>query len=315
MSLKENKLDLPADLMDCIRNMGKWQETFGSSRGIILLVIAIKFPIARKFFVAGYAAAASTSEVHRVYLACVAMVFKFGEAEQYGKLAEDIDAIKGPLYCHGLLTYMRKLGIVKTSRNSEGIRLGLGPVLVRVVPYNASIAKKITSFMQMSPVLMTLPIAKNLTTYGDNLATVSKAMTWYNVPNMGRAGYNLEWTFRSYEIADCRYNGIQRLGYGLTDDVSMLPGPDGKNARRKLGPERCVADLYDIEGIRTFPEYICLAVCLRSGKYKGNIDKNLSIRIAGRCSTCVRNKKSIHFCRVSQMHTRRTTLRPTVQVL
>ena len=161
---------------------------------------------------------------------------------------------------------MRKLGIVKTSRDSDGIRLGLGAALVKVVPYNASIAKKITAFLQMSSVLTTLPLAKNLIIYGDNMAVVSEAMVRYNVPHMVKAGYNKEWTFRSYQVAACRLNGIQRLSYGPTDIVSMLPGPDGWNARRTLGPERIVADLYNNQGITHYPEYICLVACLRGGK-------------------------------------------------
>ena len=57
--------------------------------------------------------------------------------EKHKKLAEDIDAIKGPLYAHGIAIYMRRMGTVATSRNSEGVRLGIGPTLVVVVPSNA----------------------------------------------------------------------------------------------------------------------------------------------------------------------------------
>ena len=173
------------------------------------------------------------------------MVFKFGDPDLYTQLAEEIDAIKGPLYCHGLLTYMRNLGIVKTSRGSDGIRLGLGVGLFKVVPYNLTIAKKITAFLQMSTVLTTLPLAKNLSTYVDNTVSVSEAMRRYKVPQLFKSAYNKAWTIRAYQVAICRLNGIQRLSYGPTDIVRMLPGPDGMNARRILGPKRTVADLYN----------------------------------------------------------------------
>ena len=295
--------------------MKKWQQTFGDRCGIILLVIGIKFPIARKYFVDGYAAAKTTTEAHRVYLGCVAMVLQFGDPEKYRQLAEEIDTIKGPLYCHGILVFMRRLGIVATSRNSEGIRLGLGPTLVNVRPYDASIAKQITAFLRMSPVLAALPSAQNLKKYGKNMLTVSQAMTRFCVPQMATTGYNKEWNFRSWQIATNRAKGMQRLHYGLKDTVSMLPGPDGKNARRRLNPKRTVASLYEHHGITTFPEFICLAACLRNEKDKENPSNRTASSIAGRCSICVRNKKSIRFCRVVQQHKRPTVLRPTMQVL
>ena len=307
------QLPLPADLLDCIINMASWQRIFGCQCGIILLVIGIKFPIARSYFVDGYAAAKTTSEAHRVYLGCVAMVLQFGDPEKYRQLAEEIDSIKGPLYCHGVLIFMRRLGIVATSRNTEGIRLGLGAVLVNVVPYNANIAKKIAAFLCMSPVLSGLQSAWNLKKYGQNLLIVSKAMTRLSVPQMATNGYNKEWSFRSWQVATNRANGLQRLKYGVSDTVSMLPGPDGKNARRSLNPKLKVADLYKHHGITTLPEYICLAACLRSGKYKENRSNRCASRISGRCSTCVRNKKSIHFCRVVQQHKRPSALRPTMK--
>ena len=77
--------------------------------------------------------------------------------EKHKKVAEEIDAIKGPLYAHGIAIYMRRMGIVSTSRNSEGVRLGIGPTLVVVVPFNASIGQKISAFLRMSPVLLELP--------------------------------------------------------------------------------------------------------------------------------------------------------------
>ena len=248
------QLYLPFDMRNCINHITAWQEIFGRSRGLILLVIGIKFPVARKSFVEGYRAASTTSEVHRVYLACVAMVLSFGDVEKHKQLAEDIDAIKGPLYAHGILIYMRRIGIVVTSRNSEGIRLGLGSTLVKVVPYNASIGTKIKAFLRMSPVLLDLPIASNLSSYGVNKLIVSRAMKRFSVPQCTTIGYNEEWTFRTYQLAECRANGVQRLGFGASDTVSMLPGPDVKNVRRELNPKRTLDDLYTKQGITTFPE-------------------------------------------------------------
>jgi len=315
LSRLQYKLELPADLLDCIVNMVKWQGIFGDHCGIILLVIGLKFPIARAYFVDGYVAAKTTPEAHRVYLGCVAMVLQFGDPEKYRQLAEEIDSIKGPLYCHGILIFMRRIGIVATSRNSEGIRLGLGSPLVNVVPYNANIAKKIASFLRMSPVLSGLQSAWNLKKYGQNLLIVSKAMTRLSVPQMATNGYNKEWSFRSWQVATNRANGLQRLKYEVSDTVSMLPGPDGKNARRSLNPKLKVADLYKHHGITTLPEYICLAACLRSGKYKENRSNRCASRISGRCSHCVRQKKSRHYCRILHKHTRPTLLRATAQVL
>ena len=100
-------LRLPLDLSDCIFSMTKWLHTFGDRRGVTLLVIGMKFPIARKYFVARYSAAKTTTEAHRVYLACVFTVLEFGDSEKYRQLAEEIDSIKGPMYCHGLLIFMR----------------------------------------------------------------------------------------------------------------------------------------------------------------------------------------------------------------
>ena len=304
----------PPDLADCSCSMTKWLQTFGN-RGVTLLVIGMKFPIARKYFVAGYAAAKTTTEAHRVYLGCVFTVLQFGDSDKYRQLAEEMDSIKGPSYCHGLLIFMRRLGIVATSRNSEGIRLGLGATLVTIRQYSPSIATRITAFLRMDPVLAGLTSVNNLETYGKNMNTVVKAMTRFRVPQMAKKGYNAEWCFRSWQIATMRVQGIDRLYYGPTDTVSMLPGPDGKQARRRLGPTRTVASLYEVHGITICPEYICLAACLRSGKYKENVMKISTASIAGRCSTCVRNKKSIHHCRVLLQHKRPATLRPTMQVL
>lgn len=113
----------PPDILDAYANWALWQKTFKQSLGCLLLVVGLKFPVARRCFHAAYRKNASTyrSEPERVFrsLADTAQCFGDGTA-QSAALRAEIDSIKGPLKVHGLSVYLRKLHVTRPTKTGPG---------------------------------------------------------------------------------------------------------------------------------------------------------------------------------------------------
>ena len=300
----------PLDCMNCFKNWAKWRAVL--MRGLLLLVIGLKYPVARGYFFKEFKNTTDKTMTERVYKACVRMVQRFSVASAYKVLRSEIDCIKGPALAHGMLTYMRRLSIVKPTRRSDGIKLGAGRQLFRIAPYTAAVRLGIQRFIKMNNVLNELPTPWGLQAYNVNKDIVLQKMTKFKVCQMtsdvGKQ-YNRLWTFRQYQLAECRFNRVQRLAYTESDTVRMLPGPDCTGARKRLGFDRPVSDLYKTQGVTRSPEYICMSACLTSGRFK---QKRVSVRerkkrqeISGRCARCMASNRTHEYCRVKQCHTAR----------
>ena len=114
--------------------------------------------------------------------------------------------------------------------------------------------------------------------------------------------YNRFWTFRQYQISECRVLGIARLWYSPTDTVSMLPGPDQKGVRKKLGAKRTLQQLYKQDGCVHQPEYVCLSYCLNQGQFRSSCVRQTKKVIAGRCVKCARDHRTRHMRRIIWKH-------------
>lgn len=196
------------------------------------------------------------------------MCARFAVSASHDKLTAEIDAIKGPLYAHGLLILMRRLPIVSPCKRGEGIRLGLGPATFRARPYSPQIARRLSGYLRMSAVLRSLKLAWVLQVFKRNTKIVLAHFAKYKAPQVGIGLYNKEWTNRQYQTAEPRLVGCRRYHHIPSDTVRMLPGPDVKDIRSKLGLHRLLSDLYGVQGVRVSPEYVTMAGCLRSGKFK-----------------------------------------------
>ncbi len=139
---------------------------------MLLLLIGVKFPTARKFFVEGFKVSTGRGVAERVFHALVFMIEAFRDVGAYRDLRSDIDAIKGTLRVHGILMYVRRLGLVKPTTAKTGIRLGVGMQRFRIQRYTAPVRAKIEAFLGMSAVLSGLPLAWSLQTYNANLGKV-----------------------------------------------------------------------------------------------------------------------------------------------
>ena len=287
-------------------------------RGVLLLLIGLKFPVARRYFFAGFKGSTARSMAERVYKALVVMVERFRDMASYTVLREEIDCIKGPLRVHGMCIYMRRLGIVKPTTACSGIRLGVDKQLFRIQPFTASVRGRIECFLGMSKVLDGLPVVWSVKAYNANQSIVLQKLTALQVCRLSgvvrRFQYNRQWTFCQYQLSECRINKDQRLSYSQEDTVSMLPGPDVKNVRKRLGMERPLKDLYENQGFSYQPEYICMTGCLHTGRFKerrvSGGDAKRRVSVSGRCSRCVAGHRTRYYCRVRMHHVAAAAPRP-----
>ena len=134
----------PRDLKDAYDNWPKWKAIFIRQKGLLLLLIGLKFPCCRKLFIAGYKKHHMVYEPEkRVFLALADTARKFEEDRAYAQLREDIDCIKGPLKVNGLCMYLRRLHITKPS--TVGIRLGAGKQRFVVSKYSMQAKKRLAA--------------------------------------------------------------------------------------------------------------------------------------------------------------------------
>ena len=61
----------PADVLDVLSHWGEWLRVFSEQRGLLLLVIILKLPSARKFFVEGFNVSGPRNVPERVFHALV----------------------------------------------------------------------------------------------------------------------------------------------------------------------------------------------------------------------------------------------------
>lgn len=257
------------------------------------------------YFIEGFQLCKARSMAERVYKACVCMVERFKEASSYATLRAEIDCIKGPLKVHGMGIYMRRLGVVKPTGATSGIRLGAGKQVFRIQPFTLSVRRGVERFFSMTDVLQGLDTVWNLRDSKTNESMVLKKLTEFGVcrlaTNYGDQ-YSRQWTFRQYQLAECRFNGVQRLSYSKGDTVSMLPGPDKKKTRQRLDLRRPLADLYDHQGFSCCPEYICMAGCLRTGRFQERSvsarEESKRLSVSGRCSRRAAGHRTHHFAAV-----------------
>ena len=296
----------PVDIQDAYRHWEYWCKLFAQCRGIILIVIGLKLPVARELFCKGYRYHSHVSPPGlRVFRALVYAAESFHDPELYSRLRHEIDTIKGPLKVHGLLMYCRRLHIVRAA--SEGMRLGAGSQRFVCKGYTNSAARAIAAFMRMHDVLQTLPVSSSIATYAANKKIVLRSMTSERVPQLttgGTRSYNREWTFRVYALAQARHLGIGRLYVSAEDRVRDLPGPDMYDIKRYLGKDNCIQDVVRANGITVRPEFICMAACLSHARAYAASCAAVQARVSsGRCEACARHHYSVHYCRIVRRHT------------
>lgn len=303
----------PPDLQDAYQNWHKWERAFQTSLGCLLLVIGLKFPVAREAFRKEYVKGSRGSdEAKRVWTALVNTDLQFTDGSpSSAALRRQIDDIKGPLKVHGLRIYMQKLGIVKRGTT---LKLGASDQLFDILPYSKKARKAIQGFVDMHETLQSLPPISTIASYKTAQSLMLDALSKNGVCQLKSTAknsqYNREWTFRAFALARARAAGVRRLYYSQADDILDLPGPDLKNVKpqlaRLVGKKRRVADLYEKHGVCVAPEYICMASCLRVGRFRKNAVSSAAAQKrtkAGPCEACFARHYSVKKCREILGHT------------
>ena len=172
----------PLDIEDAYQHWEYWCDLFGICRGIILIVIGLKMPVAREYFCKGFVLHRKLALDLRVFRAMVFMAESFHDPDLYGRLRHEIDSIKGPLRVHGLCMYCRRLNIVRTS--DHGMRLGAGHQRFLSKGYSTAAATAIGAFIRMHEVLNGLPVSSSIAKYKANQEAVLRCMTEYRVPQL-----------------------------------------------------------------------------------------------------------------------------------
>ena len=135
-------------MRDCFKNWSKWKRVFAKHKGLLILLIGLKFPIARQYFYDHFRTNRARTVQERVFKALVATAREFEKPEIYEKLRIEIDDIKGPLKVHGLSVYLRRIGVAKPLQ--RGIRLGAGEQRFGIVKFSTKSKASIDSFLNLS---------------------------------------------------------------------------------------------------------------------------------------------------------------------
>ena len=189
---------------------------FQNSLGCLLILIGLKFPIARKAFWEEYSKVRMTDEAKRVWTALRNTALRFTDgSSSCAVLRSQIDDIKGPLKIHGLSVYLQKLHVVQLGGS---LKLGAGAQLFRVLPKLSLVARRaIQGFLNMHQTLNSLPQVASLASYKQAQTLVLKALSEHAVCQLKSTAknsqYNREWSFRVLALARARTAGIQRLHY------------------------------------------------------------------------------------------------------
>ena len=307
----------PLDLTNLLQNWQLWKTVCESCIGILPLIIGFKFPVAREVFFTHFRPSDHAEDLERhTFDALVKSALVFRNESERARLRNEIDTIKGPLLCHGFVTYLGKLRVVKPCDVSSAAALFLGASnqAYCVQPFTRGARQAIRSFLNVGPVLASLAPCASVSAYATAQAKVLESFTKNKVPQLLSTQkprqYNREWTFRCFALAEARLAGVQRLYYSSTDPISSLPGPDVKQVRKDLlaacGGGGTIAEMYTKLRIAVPPEYVCMAACLSRGKYKAKAVSSSAAQKRlqqGRCLHCFLGRRSVHYCRVVSGHT------------
>ena len=86
---------------------------------------------------------------------------------------------------------------------------------------------------------------------------------------------------------------------------------DNNRSLPKLGVKRPLSDLYGVQHVTVYAEYVSAALCMEKGRFKENRSARSKARISGRCSKCrEKNHRSAYYCRHQMKHTTPASLEP-----
>ena len=141
--------------------------------------------------------------------------------------------------------------------------MGTGEKRFVVATYDAAVERRIQGYLDMHSTLATMKITWTVATYAENVTHAPDGMTRCRPVQLATPSvksYNRSWTYRCYQMAEGRAHGVQRLRYGPHDTVAMLPGPDNNRSLPKLGVKRPLSDLYGVQHVTVYPEYVSAAL-------------------------------------------------------
>ena len=115
---------LPLELRDACANMAKWMRLFHNCQGIIILLLVIKLPVAKKLFVKSFRQTKKTfSGVKRIVVSLQGMAKDL--QNHRSELVAEIDNATGPMLPHGCASVLMDLGVVTRSQGGT-LLLGIG---------------------------------------------------------------------------------------------------------------------------------------------------------------------------------------------
>ena len=205
------------DLQDALANHKTWRSAFPrASRGLIFIVILIKFPSPRSAFIRFFKKHSNINSIlRRVYQALKdTTMFIAADPTQF---LSDVDSIKGPSHGHGFLRLLIDIGVlekVAPSAKTYDVILGATKNKYNVQSYGTNVGKHIRSFIDMTSFIEDEQVARNVEQYNKNLGAFAERCESLSIPLMfppAKKQYNKEWCFRQYECGAMRPQKIRRL--------------------------------------------------------------------------------------------------------
>ena len=296
----------PHDIEDAIENYPAWERWFSKyhALGLVLLVIGLKFPIARQTFLDQLKRRSKDRDkVRAVFYAMRATATTLVGSSQYLSEVDDIKAIG---LAHGFCIYATRLKIWRVASDGAWSLKGRRYTLLDITE---TARKTIGAFFSeaLHEYLLKMTRAASVQRWNAGSITFGQEVRKVHVPLLG-GSYNLEWIYRVLQV--CRMNEspkIRRLHFTPSDLVVSLPGPDEKGNLRKLArilggvKKATVQQLYDHAEYapRCAPQFVSMVLCLATGSTFAAPDVS---RFTGPCVACKEAQKGLEYCRLKKAH-------------
>ena len=298
---------LPHDVEDAIENYPAWERWFSKyhALGLVLLMIGLKFPIARQTFLDQLKCRSKDRDkVRAVFEAMRATATTLVGSTQY---LSEVDDIKASGSAHGFCIYATRLNIWRLASDGAWSLNGKRYTLLDIT---GTARKTIGTFFSeaLHEYLLKMTRAASVQTWNAGFLTFGQEVRKVHVPLLG-GRYNPEWIYRVLQVCRMKKSPkIQRLHFTPSDLVVSLPGPDEKGNLQKLArilggvKTATVQQLYDHPEYapQCRPEFVSMVLCLAKGDTLAAPDVS---RFTGPCVACKEAHKGLEHCRVKKAHT------------
>ena len=215
---------------------------------------------------------------------------------------------------HGFATLAVRLGVLKPCASGDIV---LYKSRYKVQQVSGQSLTAIDKFLDadLHRYLRSMPSIKSVSQWNEVYGEFAETLTPKALPCMTQDGYNMQWTFRHWHIAEARQSlWFQRLYFSESDLVVDLPKPDQaghlKELARKMGGEKkaTISELYRHPKWKPkcAPEVVAAVLCIShsvtfaEGKRSQSVTAQTS---KGPCVQCKDKCKGATYCRIVKGHT------------